>query len=133
MRRQAARDWDCDQARIEADQRGAETWVARGCDRAGVYHCAADDCVNLTLLARDRGAREFGCELDAVRVEELSYGVYRAHGCGRESTYFCDRLGAEPACVTERVMRDPTVPTVSQSGPGASSEAPESPSESSTP
>ncbi|MCB9632604.1 MAG: hypothetical protein H6721_10780 [Sandaracinus sp.] len=107
-RNQASLDFGCAKDQLDVRRRSRDTYLVTGCDRTGVYQCPEAPgvtqrfCVNLSLMARQRGEREFRCDLESVVVDELSPFVFRAEGCGHEAVYHCEASDGRPRCLLER-------------------------------
>lgn len=107
-RSQAALDFACEKSELDVRRRSRDTYLVTGCDRTGVYQCPEAPgvtqrfCVNLALMARQRGEREFECGIDDVTVDELSPFIFRVAGCGRQAVYHCEASDGRPRCLLER-------------------------------
>jgi hypothetical protein len=107
-RSQASLDFGCPKDELDVRKRSRDTYLVTGCDRTGVYQCPEAPgvtqrfCVNLSLLARQRGEREFRCDIEQVTIDELSPFVFRASGCGHEAVYHCEASDGRPRCLLER-------------------------------
>lgn len=99
----ASDEFACDKSDLTVSQRSNETYVVTGCDRQGVYQCdvAGRDCVNLALMARERGARSFECPFEKITVEELSPYVFRVRGCDSSENYYCHGDSGRARCFLE--------------------------------
>ncbi|HJK93133.1 MAG TPA: hypothetical protein RMH85_17495 [Polyangiaceae bacterium LLY-WYZ-15_(1-7)] len=107
-RKQASLDFDCEGGALEVTKRSQDTYLVSGCDRRGVYQCpeapgvGSRFCVNLSLMARNRGERELRCAFEQTRVEEISPFVFRVEGCEQEAVYHCEASDGRPRCLLER-------------------------------
>lgn len=136
-RSQASLDFGCPKDELEVRRRSRDTYLVTGCDRTGVYQCPEAPgvtqrfCVNLSLMARQRGEREFRCEIDDVTVDELSPFVFRVGGCGHEAVYHCEASDGRPRCLLERTedSHAPVGPATSAPPAGESSREPAAPAE----
>ena len=114
-RSQGSVDFNCERNALEVTRRSRDTFVVSGCERTGVYQCPVAPgvtsrfCVNLSLMARQRGEAEFRCDIEQVSVDEISPFVFRAQGCDREAVYHCEASDGRPRCLLERADELPAV------------------------
>ena len=129
-RTQASADFGCERGALTITKRSQDTYLVRGCDRTGVYQCpeapgvSSRFCVNLALMARNRGERGLRCEFEQVGVEEISPFVFRAEGCGREAIYHCEASDGRPRCLIEREAGASTEPSAPEPSAAADPTAP---------